>query len=110
VSASPQDYADALAEFHSAAKELAGLLYTLGEFVGKAERDAEAVCFVGLGNEPSPPLSQLAYGASWDAERFPTPVVLQAALRKRLLARARAVRLYEALTTAQRKTAPHVPK
>lgn len=109
AAAHPQDFHAALADFIDAASEvrrLAAQLTSFGEAIADAPGES---CFVGVIGEQEPLLDQMMSGRRWDAERFPAPSEIQNALRRRLFAREKALKLYSSLTDAARKNAPHVP-
>lgn len=105
----PNDYATALTELLATRDEIERLASQLETFAERMRTRPGETCFLEVEGELRPPLDELIPGARWHAPEFPTPAVLQAALRRRYQAREKAVRLWEGLTPQQRGGAPKPP-
>ena len=106
--ATPHDYCNALAELNEASADLKHLGAQLQSFTARMLAFPEETCFVDIEGEPQPTLDQLMTVARWYAPEFPTPERLQAALRRRFVARQKALQTWEELTPQQRDGAPRV--
>lgn len=83
--------------------KLAGLLQSFAESLKTA---ASETCFVDIEEADRPALSELMDGDGWRATDFPTPAMIQLALRRRWFAHAKANSLWEEMSPAERKGAP----
>lgn len=105
----PEDYARALSEFHSADDKVKKLVAQLQSFTDRLSRFPGETCFVDVEGEPQPPLDQLIPGVRWYAPEFPSPERLQAALRRRHDARAACARIHDQLSENQLRGVPDIP-
>lgn len=106
----PQDYIDALNEVHAADHELRQLVARITSFTDRLSKFPGETCFVDLADEAQPPLDQLIPGARWYASEFPSPDIIQSALRRRHDARAICHRIRDQLSAQQLRGAPSIPK
>ena len=81
------DYLAAIAEWEAAKDALAQIAYQLENFGRNLKSRADETCFAPFDGEEQPPLDEMMPGKRWNAEVFPTPALIQAAARRRLLAR-----------------------
>ena len=107
--ATPHDYCAALAELAQADADIKHMAAQLRSFTDRMLAFPQETCFAAVAGEPSPPLGELIGGAHWHVEDFPTPERLQAALRRRFLAREKALKLWDQLAPHQRDGAPRAP-
>lgn len=107
---SPGDYGRALSEFHVADQEVKRLVAQLQSFTDRLSRFPGETCFVDIDGEAQPPLDQLIPGARWYAPEFPSPNIIQLALRRRHDARAACARIRGGLSEQQLRGAPPLPR
>ena len=106
----PQDYVDALNEIHAADRDLQQIVARLNSFTDRLSKFPGESCFVDVADEAQPPLDQLIPGARWYAPEFPSPDIIQSALRRRYDTRVVCHRIRDQLSKQQLSGAPPIPK
>jgi len=106
----PQAYVDALNEIHAADRDLQQIVARLNSFTDRLSKFPGESCFMDVADEAQPPLDQLIPGARWYAPEFPSPDIIQSALRRRYDTRVVCRRIRDQLSKQQLSGAPPIPK